>query len=201
MVGALLNEVREYLDTLVSMLPGQTGALVRARHYAWRLARLGPGARIGVGFRALSPENITIGAHFTTLANCTLSATAGGRVEIADDVSLAANVVLDAGAGGLIRVGNGSGIAHNGVLRSSAHNYADSERPFKSQGHTPGTIIVDDDVWVAAGVILLPGTHLRRGCVVASGSVVSGTVQAFSVVAGNPARVIGVRGPQKVSVP
>ena len=51
-------------------------------------------------------------------------------------------------------------------------------------------IIIEDDVWLATGVIVLPGTTIRRGSVISAGSVVSGTIEEYSLVAGNPAKVM-----------
>ena len=55
-------------------------------------------------------------------------------------------------------------------------------------------IVIEDDVWIGANVVLLDGAVLRRGCVVGAGSVVRGELPAFSVAVGAPARVIRERG-------
>jgi len=54
-------------------------------------------------------------------------------------------------------------------------------------------VIVDEDVWIGARVTLLSGAHLGRGCEVGSGSVVRGSVPPYSVVVGNPCKVVGFR--------
>ncbi len=54
-------------------------------------------------------------------------------------------------------------------------------------------IIVEEDVWIAARVTLLSGSHLGRGCEVGSGSVVRGTIPPYAVVIGNPAKIVGFR--------
>lgn len=196
LIARVLHEIVAILDDLASLLPGRTGQLLRYSYFSRRLKRLGrrgPGVMYpGIEFSA--PENISIGDNFIALRDCRLAADGGGVIEIGDDVSFASNVVIDAGESGVIRIGRGSGVAHNCVLRSSAHGYADPSLPFKAQGHKPGTIVIEDDVWVAANCVLLPGTHIERGVIVASGSVVGGRVKAYSIVAGNPARVIGRRG-------
>ena len=53
--------------------------------------------------------------------------------------------------------------------------------------------IVEDDVWLGFGAILLSGVRIGRGAVVASGSVVTRDVAPYSVVGGNPARLITSR--------
>lgn len=49
-------------------------------------------------------------------------------------------------------------------------------------------IQIDDYAWIAQGAMILPGVHIGRGAVVGAGAVVGRDVEAYSVVAGNPAR-------------
>ena len=51
-------------------------------------------------------------------------------------------------------------------------------------------IVIEDNVWIGGGAILLPGVIIGRNAVVGAGAVVSRSVPADTVVAGNPARVI-----------
>ena len=56
-----------------------------------------------------------------------------------------------------------------------------------------GGIVIEDDVWIGANCVLLDGATLRRGCVIAAGTLVKGECEAYTVYAGNPARPIGKR--------
>ena len=49
---------------------------------------------------------------------------------------------------------------------------------------------IDDDCWIGGGVYVLAGVTIGRGVTVGAGSVVTKSVEPFTVVAGNPARVI-----------
>lgn len=51
-------------------------------------------------------------------------------------------------------------------------------------------IVVENDVWIAANVVILPGVTIGEGAVVGAGSVVTKDVVPFTAVAGNPARII-----------
>ncbi len=179
---------------LLAHIPGSLGRWLRAGYYAKALRYLGRRAVIGEGMEIIAAENISIGDDFIALRDCFLCADGQGTITIGDRVSLATNAMLNAGQRGVIAVGNDSGIGNNCVLRTSPHKYEDPTRPFKSQGHMPGSIIVEKDVWVAANCTLLPGTHLEQGCIIGAGRVVGGPVKAYTVVAGNPARVVGRRG-------
>lgn len=58
------------------------------------------------------------------------------------------------------------------------------------EGVVMGPVRIEDHAWVGFNVIILKGVTIGEGAIVAAGSVVTKDVPAFTVVAGNPARVI-----------
>ena len=56
-----------------------------------------------------------------------------------------------------------------------------------------GDIIVDDDVWIGYGAIILSGVHIGQGAVVAAGAVVNHDVPPYAIEGGVPARLIKYR--------
>lgn len=56
-----------------------------------------------------------------------------------------------------------------------------------------GDTVVGSDVWIGRDSLIMPGTTLGPGVIVASGSVVSGSIGAYTIVGGNPARPIRKR--------
>lgn len=55
-------------------------------------------------------------------------------------------------------------------------------------------IIVEEDVWIGAGVMLLSGAHIGRGAIIGAGTVVRDqNIPPYSIVVGNPAKIIGFR--------
>ncbi len=54
-------------------------------------------------------------------------------------------------------------------------------------------VIIDDDVWVGSGAIILKGVRVGRGSIIAAGAVVNKDVPPYSIVGGVPARKIGTR--------
>lgn len=117
-----------------------------------------------------------------------------GDVVIGERVTLNSGVVIYTGNG--VSIGNDVAVAANTTFAATNHEFADRTRPIRTQGFRPskGGIVVEDDVWIGANVVLLDGTVLRRGVVVAAGSTVRGEVPPFAIVAGAPARKIGERG-------
>ncbi|MBT2290574.1 CatB-related O-acetyltransferase [Paenibacillus albidus] len=63
----------------------------------------------------------------------------------------------------------------------------------KNESYTKGEIIVEDDVWIGMNAIVLSGVRIGQGAVIAAGSVVTSDVPAYSIVGGNPARIIKYR--------
>jgi len=60
-----------------------------------------------------------------------------------------------------------------------------------------GQIIVGHDVWIGYGVVILQGVNIANGAIVGAGSVVTKDVPPYSIVAGNPARVLKMRFDQR----
>ncbi|WP_232325882.1 acyltransferase [Spirosoma montaniterrae] len=56
-----------------------------------------------------------------------------------------------------------------------------------------GDVIIEDHVWVASRVTILPGVRIGRGSVIASGAVVTKDVPPMSIAGGVPAKIIGKR--------
>ena len=54
-------------------------------------------------------------------------------------------------------------------------------------------VIVDEDVWIGARVTILQGVHIGRGCSIGAGTVLRKSTPPYSIVIGNPAKVIGFR--------
>lgn len=137
-----------------------------------------------------SGGKISIGAR-TFIDRGVIIRPLGGRVEIGNDCSVNAYSVLYGGGG--LKIGNGVRIASHTVIVPSNHDFSDLEKPIKDQGLTFKGIVVEDDVWIGAGVKILDGVVICSGSVIGAGAVVTKSTQPFSVVAGVPAKIIRSR--------
>lgn len=125
-----------------------------------------------------------------------------GEYSIIEDFTLIANACGDVIMGKRVLIGCGSKIAgpitfgdnillaQNVVMSGLNHDYEDPTRPIVEQGFNVKEIVVEDGVWMGAGVIVTPGVRIGKNAVVGAGSVVTRDVPPFSVVVGNPARVV-----------
>lgn len=80
------------------------------------------------------------------------------------------------------------------ALVGGDHRIDDIEGPIKYSGRDLiKKIVIEDDVWIGHGAILMHGVTVGKGAVVAAGAVVTKDVEPYSVVGGNPARHIRYR--------
>ncbi len=102
-----------------------------------------------------------------------------------------------------LKIGNFVSIAQNVTFILSGGHYTDTftTYPFKaayfkekeSETLCKGPITVCDDVWIGYGATILSGVTIGQGAVVAAGSVVTKDVESYSIVGGNPAKLIKYR--------
>jgi len=70
------------------------------------------------------------------------------------------------------------------------HVYDDPDRPIREQGITAQGIVIEDDVWIGAGAVVLDGVTIGRGSVIGAGAVVTEDVPPYSIAVGAPARPV-----------
>lgn len=117
-----------------------------------------------------------------------------GEVVIGEDCAINSGTVIYTGNG--VRIGDGVAIAANCTLAPTNHAVADRDTPIRLQGFQPskGGIVIEDDVWLGAGVVVLDGAVIHKGAVIGAGAVVRGEIPAYAIMAGTPLRQIGARG-------
>ncbi|NIZ19175.1 sugar O-acetyltransferase [Entomospira culicis] len=109
-------------------------------------------------------HNIRVGSNFFANSGCVMLD--GAPITIGDNVMIAPNVGLHTATHPL-----------DAKTRMSGLEYA-------------FPITIEDNVWIGAGSVILPGVTLGKNCVVGAGSVVTKSVPANMLVVGNPARVV-----------
>ncbi|GAB3342693.1 acyltransferase [Larkinella ripae] len=91
---------------------------------------------------------------------------------------------------GPVTIGNDVIIAQHVVLSGLNHSYEDVSRSIREQPVVTQPIVIEDECWIGANVVITAGVTVGRHSVVAGGSVVTRNVPPYSVVGGNPARLL-----------
>lgn len=116
-----------------------------------------------------------------------------GDVIIGERVTINSGCVIYTGNG--LRIGNDVSVAANCVFAPVNHAFSDRNRLIVEQRFmtSKGGIVIEDNVWIGAGSVLLDGVILRQGSVIGAMSLVRGEIPAYGIFAGNPLRKIGTR--------
>ena len=91
---------------------------------------------------------------------------------------------------GPVTIGSHVNLAQGITITALNHNFDDSEKRIDQQGISTKEVVLEDDIWVGANAVILPGVTIGKHAVVAAGSIVTKDVPPHSLVAGVPAKVI-----------
>jgi putative colanic acid biosynthesis acetyltransferase WcaF len=115
-----------------------------------------------------------------------LTVMAARRLKIGNDVFIAENVQLDARGG--LTIGSHVSINKNAQIWSAQHDWKSP-----TFAYVAAPVVIGDWAWVCSGAIILPGRTIGEGAIVAAGAVVTKDVPPWTLVGGNPARVVAQR--------
>ena len=164
---------------------------MRAHILRWRGARISSRTRIGSRCIVHRPWCIAIGERSQVEHNVFIKVvTDSARIELGRDVFIGFNTEFDISE--TLHIGDGVLIAPGCFITDHNHRRSAS-RTIASQGCDSKAVHIEDDVWLGAHAVVLPGVTIGRGSIVAAGAVVTCDVLPMSIVAGIPARSINVR--------
>lgn len=115
--------------------------------------------------------------HFESIEN----------IQLGNNVSFNYNGFIN-GYGGL-KIGNDCLFGPGLTIVTSNHKFSGNKN-IRNLGHVKKHVIIGNNVWVAANVIILPGVVIGDNVVIGAGSVVTKGITSNKVVVGNPARII-----------
>ena len=97
-------------------------------------------------------------------------------------------------SGGVISIGRRCSISQHISMIASNHGTSLGD-DIQRQGweQTKTGITVEDDVWIGANSVILPGVHINKGAIIGAGSVVTKDIPPYAIAVGNPAKVIKYR--------
>lgn len=147
------------------------------------------GVWIHPSFRAIHSGEIQIGCG-TALHNLTrIDCNGSGRVIIGAGCKFNWGTQIESMTE--VIIGNTVLTAPNVHITDRNHEYADITTPIISQGwFSKGPVIIDDGCWIGANAVIIGPVHIGKNCVIGANSVVNKDVPDYSVVAGNPIKII-----------
>lgn len=135
--------------------------------------------------------------HKKTRISSTVTITDKSQLDIGDGCWVWHHSIIDSSNG--IKIGEGCQIgAWVGIFSHSSHiairllgrEYINTDRRQRI-GYIREPVEIGDYTFIAASSLILPGVKIGKGCLIAAGSVLSKDVPDFSIVSGNPAKVVG----------
>ena len=145
---------------------GRFGGVIRT--FCAKKMCVSVGEKVNIEQGASFGKDLCIGDHSGVGINCKLY----GKVIIGKYVNMGPEVYI--------------------YTRNHGHDRTDI--PMQEQGYTDESpVIIDDDVWLGSRVTILPGVHIGQGAIVGASAVVTHDVVPYSIVGGNPAKLLRMR--------
>jgi acetyltransferase-like isoleucine patch superfamily enzyme len=213
--GPLSLAYYELVNLLFCNMPTSLGFFLRRKFYRRLFQSVGSGLIIGRGVSIRHPGKITLGNRVGVDDNALLDASGleSEGIYIHDEVIVARNCMVQAKIGSTT-IGARTEVGANTIISSisrveigkfgligphcligGGHYKTDrSDTPMMDLGWTSrGPVEVGDDVWMGAGVVILDGVRVGKGCVIGAGAVVSKDLPDYAVAMGVPAKIIRYR--------
>lgn len=207
----------EIIIFFFSRLPGALGVLLRGKFYPMLFGKTGIGVVFGANIVIRHPKKIDIGNNVIIDDNVLLDAkgSESSGITLKDDVFIGRNSILSCKGGEIILeeranvgfnceifssnrvvVGKDNLIAaYTYIVGGGNYKLERTDIPINQQPDFDGKggVLTEDDVWLAAHVVLLDGTKVGKGSVIAAGAIVSGEIPPYSIAGGIPAKVLKTR--------
>lgn len=163
------SQVEAWALWLVGGLPGVVGFAARWLILKLLVKQLRGFCWVQPGVTFVHTRRLAIGRHFGCNTGTYINAVGG--ITMGDYVLLGSNVTISSGIHPI-----------DGIFP-----------PVFARPTIPKEIRIEDDVWIAAGAVILPGVTLRKGTVVGANAVVTEDTEEYGVYAGLPARKLRAR--------
>jgi len=126
----------------------------------------------------------------TVEGNCRFVSAREGTIDIGEGSIVTAYAIINGGAD--VLVGRQCIIGPRASINANEHCF-ERDVPVRQQGFVHADVILEDDCWLAANVVLMKGVRLGKGSVIGAGAVVTRDTEPYSINGGVPAKKIGER--------
>jgi acetyltransferase-like isoleucine patch superfamily enzyme len=137
-----------------------------------------------------SVNNVIIGDNVRIAKRCSVFGSPGSLLEIGSDTYIGMNCLLN-GFAAKLTIGSNVSIAQNvNIMVDSGPNASPAMQFVFPVEKKPVT--VGNHVWIGTGSIIMPGVSLGDYCVVAANSYVNKSFDPFTIIGGNPAKILRI---------
>jgi acetyltransferase-like isoleucine patch superfamily enzyme len=159
--------------------------------YKLRMDKFGILSYIARPMLLLNIKNIRIGNKVRILPNARIECvTKSSQIIMQDDISIGPNFNLT--CANFVKIGNRVTISSNVFITDMDHSYSEIGVSIMKQPNIIDETIISDNCFIGTGAVLLAGTKLGKQCIVGANSVIRGKYADYSVIVGNPGRVIKI---------
>jgi len=139
----------------------------------------------GINFNMMENSKLEIKGLVEIGYNSSITVNKNARLIIGEDTYIGARVHIRVNE--YVKIGNNCAIAWNvTIMDSDFHEYlVDNKIPTITK-----RVIIEDNVWIGNNVIILKGVRIGKNSIIAAGSVVTKDVEPYTMVGGNPAKLI-----------
>lgn len=135
-----------------------------------------------------SINNVTLHANVKIAKRCSIFGSEDGILEIGENSYVGMNTIIN-GFRAKIKIGCNVSIAQSvNIMSDSGPNASEEMQKFFPL--TIGSVVIGDHSWIGTNSVIMPGVQLGKFCVVAANSFVTTSFDDFSVIGGNPAKLI-----------
>ncbi len=136
-------------------------------------------------------DKVTVGSYAIIRPTNLYGGEAGVGLKVGNNSSIGPYAYI--GCSGLIEIGDNVMMSPRVSIYAENHVFSDPDTPMITQGVKRSFVKIEDDCWIASNSVILAGVTIGRGSVVAAGSIVTKDVPPFSIVGGNPAKLLKSR--------
>lgn len=136
-------------------------------------------------------KNVSIGRN--SIIECTgVIRELGEGLIIGDNVGIAPNAFI--AVRGIVEIGENTIFGPGVSIHAENHVFSDIDKPIRLQGATRKGISIGSDCWVGSKAVILDGSSIGNGCIIAAGAVVNKCFPDNTIIGGVPAKIIKFRG-------
>ena len=166
MLSYINKTIKSIIKQLIISFPNPLGIRIRRTFYKKRLSHASYDFYIYPNVTIHYPENLSIGKESGINSNTWINAMGG------------------------VKIGHNVLIGPFVIIHSANHRFNKLDICIQKQGWEMLSVNIEDDVWIGANAIILPGVTIGKGSVIGAGAVVTRDIPPYSIAVGVPAKII-----------